>query len=71
MTEPTPADANEYGPFMDDVITMKIVAMVQDEHAQVVGNIELDNVIWNNLLACRGYWIHHLDLPLSPHSPFM
>lgn len=39
MRNPLPQDSNEYGPFMDDVIDMKVVAMIQDEHAQVVGVI--------------------------------
>ena len=36
VTNPLPVDSNEYGPLMSDVIDMKVVAMVSDEHAQVV-----------------------------------
>ena len=39
VKNPLPQDSNEYGPFMDDVIDMKVVAMIQDEHAQVVGAV--------------------------------
>ena len=34
---PKPEDANEYGPVMSDEVEMKVIAMVSDEHAQVVG----------------------------------
>ena len=37
VIEPSPADANEYAPFMQDEITMKVIAEIHDEHAQVVG----------------------------------
>lgn len=39
VKNPLPQDSNEYGPFMDDVIDIKVVAMIQDEHAQVVGAV--------------------------------
>ena len=35
---PKPEDANEYGPVMSDEVEMKVIAMVSDEHAQVVGS---------------------------------
>lgn len=34
---PKPEDTNEYGPVMSDEVEMKVIAMVSDEHAQVVG----------------------------------
>lgn len=33
---PRPEDANEFGPVMGDDFEVKIIAMVSDEHAQVV-----------------------------------
>ena len=33
---PKPEDVNEYGPVMGDEVEMKVIAMVSDEHAQVV-----------------------------------
>ena len=33
---PRPEDANEYGPIMGDDVEIKVIAMVSDEHAQVV-----------------------------------
>ena len=36
VTNPLPVDSNEYGPLMSDVIDMKVVTMISDEHAQVV-----------------------------------
>ena len=36
VTNPLPVDSNEYGPLMSEAIEMKVVAMVSDEHAQVV-----------------------------------
>ena len=36
VLDPHPEDSNEYGPFMGDEIEMKVVAMIQDEHAQVL-----------------------------------
>lgn len=34
---PRPEDANEFGPVMGDEVEVKVLAMVSDEHAQVVG----------------------------------
>ena len=34
---PRPEDANAYGPVMGDEVEIKVIAMVSDEHAQVVG----------------------------------
>lgn len=33
---PRPEDANEFGPVMGDEVEVKVLAMVSDEHAQVV-----------------------------------
>ena len=33
---PKPEDSNEFGPVMGDEVEMKVIAMVSDEHAQVV-----------------------------------
>lgn len=34
---PKPEDANEFGPVMGDDVEVKVLALVSDEHAQVVG----------------------------------
>lgn len=34
---PKPEDSNEFGPLMGDEVTVKVIAEVSDEHAQVVG----------------------------------
>lgn len=34
---PKPEDANEFGPVMGDDVEVKVLALISDEHAQVVG----------------------------------
>lgn len=41
---PRPEDANEFGPVMGDEVEVKVLAMVSDEHAQVVSTIFLLHV---------------------------
>ena len=36
VADPDPSDANEYAVFMQDEIEMDVIAVVSDEHAQVV-----------------------------------
>ena len=36
VADPDPSDANEYAVFMQDEIEMNVVAVISDEHAQVV-----------------------------------
>lgn len=33
---PQPTDCNEYGPFMGNEVELRVVALIQDEHAQVL-----------------------------------
>ena len=39
---PKPEDVNEFGPVIGNEVEMKVLAMVSDEHAQVV-------CIWNSV----------------------
>lgn len=36
--KPKPEDANEFGPSMGDDVSIKVIAEVSDEHAQVVSH---------------------------------
>ena len=36
VADPDPSDANEYAVFMQDEIEMDVIAVISDEHAQVV-----------------------------------
>lgn len=36
---PKPEDANEFGPVMGDEVEAKVLALVSDEHAQVVRTV--------------------------------
>lgn len=45
---PKPEDANEFGPAMGDDVSVKIIAEVRDEHAQVVSSDhnKIDSSLW-------------------------
>ena len=45
---PKPEDANEFGPAMGDDVSVKIIAEVRDEHAQVVSSDhnKIDSSSW-------------------------